>query len=492
MAAVVYPQDGVAGQLDTLHDQCLVIPEADVLTELASLQAAGTCPDLLLNNVARTDVSDVPCDDARDGCSALLTAGLSCKDSTMISDCRQTCGLCDGHRRAQIMAACVLKDFDDEATAVNAACCDDAGCTGVPTVCDAKCAIPFNDFFERCQNILELQIAAEQMAQYTQLYRTCSQDLPVEPLLRAVIACRAPPGTVSAAPTFVVSSGSCTTSSNDHCVRSPNFPGNYGNSESCAIEISGPGTVSTTTFHTESCCDHLTIDGHAYSGTTAPTGMIVSSGTSITWRTDGSDTDPGFELCADGAVSGGGSGQSSYMYTLVSDRFCNDDGGSYATDAEAEAACDVNAACTGIYDSYCDAREGVKLCMDATQSDLGSSSQGSCVYWKGGASAGHITGVGGWVLQTASESCDTTCSGVGKSCTAGDWDVHDEQSMRAALAAVGDDATRCSEYVSSTNTVSPYVVTTGPGSCKFEPPGEATVCDTNDLVSEYRKLCKCL
>ena len=153
-------RDGVATQLDTLHDQCRAIPESDVLVELSTMHDAGTCPDSVLNNVARTDVTDT-CADARDGCDALLGAGLRCKDATMQTDCRQTCSLCDAHRRAQIAATCQLANFDAEAAGVNTACCDDAGCTGVPDACDAKCAIAFNDFYDRCSNILALQIPAE-------------------------------------------------------------------------------------------------------------------------------------------------------------------------------------------------------------------------------------------------------------------------------------------------------------------------------------------
>ena len=106
--------------------------------------------------------------------------------------CRATCGACvddgGGKRRAQITSSCPLSNFDAKATEVNQACCDDASCNGVPTACDAKCAIVFDEFFEDCSTILGLQMS-DHMAGFTSLHTTCSQQLPVEPLLRAVVDC---------------------------------------------------------------------------------------------------------------------------------------------------------------------------------------------------------------------------------------------------------------------------------------------------------------
>ena len=145
-------RDGVDQSLDTLHTECLAIPEADVLARLDTMNEAGTCTTAMLNNVARTPVSQAPCTDARPSgaCENLIAAGLQCKAATMQTDCRQTCGLCDQHRRMQITAACLLEDFQSQAEIVNTACCDDPDCVGVPDVCDAKCAIPFDKFFTQC------------------------------------------------------------------------------------------------------------------------------------------------------------------------------------------------------------------------------------------------------------------------------------------------------------------------------------------------------
>ena len=185
-------RDGVAAQLDELREQCLAIPSAEVLDELKTMHDAGTCSDETLDGVARTDVVAAPCVDVNAHCAALAAAGIQCNEAPMDTGCRATCAACDddggGKRRAQITSSCPLKDFDTQAAAVNDACCDDDDCQGVPTVCDAKCAVVFDGFFDRCSSILGLQMA-DQMPGFTSLHTTCSTQLPVEPLLRAVIDC---------------------------------------------------------------------------------------------------------------------------------------------------------------------------------------------------------------------------------------------------------------------------------------------------------------
>eukprot|EP01046_Picozoa_sp_COSAG06_P014002 COSAG06_NODE_857_length_11918_cov_4.047551_1_plen_399_part_10 len=162
-----------------------------------------------------------PCADGQ--CTSASTFSLcdctTCDDPT-----------CNSHRRAQITPACALDDFAHEADAVNTACCDYSGCSGVPNTCDAKCAIVFDGFYERCSSILTLQVPAAQMSQYTQLHTTCSQDLPVEPLLRAVIACSQPTGGADpCASNPCQNGGTCADSATDLSLQ----PGAY----SCACAI---------------------------------------------------------------------------------------------------------------------------------------------------------------------------------------------------------------------------------------------------------------
>lgn len=192
-------RDGVAGQLDTLHLQCLAIPELDVLAELKQMKELGTCPDSMLDGVAQTEVTAAPCADTRSTCAAIIASGMfTCKDDfgpggDMVGDCDQTCGMCqDGHRLLQVIKQrCSDADFSAGADAIDTACCDGGTCDGLPTTCDAKCAIMYNGFFEQCQTRLQL-LGADSMVGYTDLHRTCSA-LPIEPLLRAVAACSVKP-----------------------------------------------------------------------------------------------------------------------------------------------------------------------------------------------------------------------------------------------------------------------------------------------------------
>jgi hypothetical protein len=71
-------------------------------------------------------------------------------------------------RRAQVsFNNCLASTLEVEAARVEEACCD-AGtentvcATGVPTACDAKCAVVFGDFYDRCQRVLSAQLSLVQ------------------------------------------------------------------------------------------------------------------------------------------------------------------------------------------------------------------------------------------------------------------------------------------------------------------------------------------
>ena len=107
----------------------------------------------------------------------------------------------------------------------------------------------------------------------------------------------------SVALTFSVSSGPCTVVSGSTCFHSPNYPSRYRNDERCTIVVHGSGTVSSSNFETESSYDRLTIDGREFSGEggelSSGDGVAVSDGDSISWRSDGSVTGSGFEVCSE-------------------------------------------------------------------------------------------------------------------------------------------------------------------------------------------------
>jgi fibronectin-binding autotransporter adhesin len=93
---------------------------------------------------------------------------------------------------------------------------------------------------------------------------------------------------------FTSTSGPCALASQGRCVQR----GSYRNGEHCSIDVAWGGTLGPCPrFNTEACCDHLTIDGHNYDGTSCPQGVNVASGSTITWHTDGSDTSSGWEIC---------------------------------------------------------------------------------------------------------------------------------------------------------------------------------------------------
>lgn len=97
----------------------------------------------------------------------------------------------------------------------------------------------------------------------------------------------------------MVRSGACLVDSAG-CLQSPNYPAHYGDSQTCEMSVdttSGGylGQVHVDAFETQSCCDHVTVNGVQYSGVVGPHG-IVPTGT-VTWNSDYSATTSGFRLC---------------------------------------------------------------------------------------------------------------------------------------------------------------------------------------------------
>jgi len=96
-----------------------------------------------------------------------------------------------------------------------------------------------------------------------------------------------PPGSWS------VSGSGCRLTGN--CVQSNNHPGNYGNDESCSIQVHEVD-LTVDAFSTESRYDILTMsDGAAYSGTSGPSNGRYSG--VIEWRSDYSIVKSGWKLC---------------------------------------------------------------------------------------------------------------------------------------------------------------------------------------------------
>ena len=92
---------------------------------------------------------------------------------------------------------------------------------------------------------------------------------------------------------WTVESGSCET--DGACITSPNYPNNYGSSQSCSMRSSASGLLTCEAYDTESEWDHLDVGGRSYSGQDCPSGYTQDG--EMHWHTDGSVTHSGFRIC---------------------------------------------------------------------------------------------------------------------------------------------------------------------------------------------------
>ena len=92
---------------------------------------------------------------------------------------------------------------------------------------------------------------------------------------------------------FVVLSGPCTASGG--CTQSPNYPAEYGNSESCEI-VAPAKPLYFTDFATEGGYDLLKINGEVYSGSSHPPQRVITSDI-VQWMSDGIVSSNGWQIC---------------------------------------------------------------------------------------------------------------------------------------------------------------------------------------------------
>ena len=92
---------------------------------------------------------------------------------------------------------------------------------------------------------------------------------------------------------FVVLSGPCTASGG--CTQSPNYPAEYGPSESCEI-VAPAKPLYFTDFATEDGYDLLKISGQAYSGSSHPPQGVITSDI-VQWTSDSSVYSNGWQIC---------------------------------------------------------------------------------------------------------------------------------------------------------------------------------------------------
>ena len=156
--------DGVAHVVEDLRTACLALSPSDIIDTMIRLEDEEGCT-IEGDGVGEQAVHQVTggCTDVDATlCGLVATGVLSCgKDfcstCTNAHKCDKTCGLdCSadtsgkgGHRRAQISlgGGCNALNLQAKVEPVNAACCDagratcEGGGSGVPTVCDVKCAM---------------------------------------------------------------------------------------------------------------------------------------------------------------------------------------------------------------------------------------------------------------------------------------------------------------------------------------------------------------
>ena len=208
--------DGVASTFSDLRQTCLQLSPSSVVGEMKRLQDSGCVVNA--DGVGEETVQQNNGNGCRDTgielCALIADGALSC-EADFCQDkkackhsgvCDATCGFC--HRRSQINFGnqCSALTLQSRVEPVNGACCDaDGACNGggagVPTVCDARCAIVYGPFFSDCESTLALAFGAQPdtFAAFSQLALTCDA-LPVDQLLQATAAAVCPNAEPAAQP----------------------------------------------------------------------------------------------------------------------------------------------------------------------------------------------------------------------------------------------------------------------------------------------------
>lgn len=121
---------------------------------------------------------------------------------------------------------------------------------------------------------------------------------------------------------FFSTNGPCTITSGGLCFS--DGAGDYGNQERCSITVLQSTTLRVESFDTEIRWDYLvrllqfckailrlcrmslcilqTVDGTRYDGTTGPSNVPVTAGSSISWRSNVRNVASGFTICAQTAA----------------------------------------------------------------------------------------------------------------------------------------------------------------------------------------------
>jgi hypothetical protein len=101
---------------------------------------------------------------------------------------------------------------------------------------------------------------------------------------------------------WTVISGQCTV--DGYCIRSPNYPGNYGSSQSCEFSTSAEVAMSVEAFNTERNYDKVSVNGIPYSGTNGPQGITPTG--ALSWTSDHGLQKSGWKICQASTPAAGG------------------------------------------------------------------------------------------------------------------------------------------------------------------------------------------
>ena len=167
-----------------------------VIDQIRQLVTAGC--DVDTDGVSESDVFQSGCTDLHPSvCETSIASGLLtcsgdlCPLCGHAHSCDESCGFCTvdtgGRRSMQIdlSHSCAASELQGRVDSVNSACCDNNGddhggkCqgeTGIPTACDARCALAYVPFYNDCKGTLGAQfLGAPQMIQgFQDLANTCA------------------------------------------------------------------------------------------------------------------------------------------------------------------------------------------------------------------------------------------------------------------------------------------------------------------------------
>jgi|EP01047_Picozoa_sp_COSAG01_P012636 hypothetical protein len=197
-------ENGVAELINNVYTPCAAIPPNLVLDHVSDLIDDGICSLEDANGWGQATV-DPPCVDAlgTTQCATVQASGISCR--SLRGQCDQTCHFCRVtpgggggrflmERRLQtpLDQSCNTAQLQANYARIDTVCCDDTGgvcASGVPTSCDAKCAVFFVDLWDRCHTQLTATAGPTASTQLTSLYSTCTTALPTEQLLQLAAVC---------------------------------------------------------------------------------------------------------------------------------------------------------------------------------------------------------------------------------------------------------------------------------------------------------------